>query len=788
MQTINNKSIFHYIDPRNYKIIGMDTECHLITEDEPIPDLVCITFSEQPYIYGGTQESKLEGARQLLKYLADPNVIIVGHYIFFDLSVIIKFFSKINPEYELTLNKYFWAKIRDGKIRDTGVTSKLIAISKDWLRFDPKHGGPAEFSLEDLVKRHLDIEMTGKHGEDVWRLNYSKLDGLNVNLFPKEAVDYAVDDAILAKKLYEHLINKYPTSPDEIFQVESAYVLHKMGVWGIFTDSERANILDQKISPIIKECQKELIKEGYLRPPNFSVNRKLLKEEIIKELGDKTPKTPKGDVSLTAKVFNACNNTIVTTYLKYKSVINDVRCLWEKIDSLSVKDMDLKRKYIEEYTNMQHLLDIPISINLIIEEEPTQNKEQIRETILEFFKIDKGNGEFDYTKVPLTDAVSSMKKEELELLYKNVDSLRKVISTDRETILQVPSLEKLAQMSEFYKIKTTYIPIFKKGSILHPNWNPLVATGRVSVSNPNLNNMPREHGVRECFKARPGYVFVTADYSQAELCSLSQICMDLFGYSKMGEAIKDNKDLHLLLASQILGITYEEALSKYTIAKARDKKTATDQELQEDKVILDARQMAKAANFGYPGGLGIDTFISYAWTSYKVRITRKAAAELKQIWLETYPEINEFFAYVSKKLHRKNYSDNDSSRFDLIQHRSGRIRGKVGYCDGLNSYFQGLTADGAKYSKNLISYEMYCNPESPLYGSRIVAFIYDEILMECPEEKAHEAAMELSRLLLIGMRVFLPDIPSKIEVEMMRRWIKAAKAVYVNGKLVPFDA
>ena len=83
---------------------------------------------------------------------------------------------------------------------------------------------------------------------------------------------------------------------------------------------------------------------------------------------------------------------------------------------------------------------------------------------------------------------------------------------------------------------------------------------------------------------------------------------------------------------------------------------------------------------------------------------------------------------------------------------------------------------------------MYCNPKSPLYGSRIVAFIYDEILMECPEEKAHEAAMELTRLMLQGMQIFLPDIPSKVEVEMMRRWIKAAKAVYVNNRLVPFDA
>lgn len=784
--TEQNKSIFQQINPRKYKIVGFDTETHLITDADPIPPLVCITFSEAPYIYGGTHESKLEGARKLISYLCDDSVIIVGHNVFYDISVIIRFFSEVNPENELDLFKFFWAKIRTGKIRDTGVTSKLISIQKDWLRFDPKFGGPAKFSLADLVKRHLDIQMTGKDDEDAWRRRYSELDNIPLSQWPQDAIDYPIKDAQLSKDLYVHLLAKFPTSLDEVFQVESAWVLHRMGVWGIATDPERAHLLDEKITPIIKACQKELIIDGFLRPPEYTVRRDKLKEAILTELGDRAPLTAGGEISLSAKVFSSCKNKLVVDYVTHKPRIDAIRKLYTNIEETPVEMKKELLLLIQEYIKNQPFMEQMIELGLVEEEEPTLNKKFVREIVLEHFRIKTPNG-YNYSNVPLTEAADDLKEEELKKVLEDVTLLRKMISTDRDTILQVPELAKLAEMGEVYKIKTTYIPIFKKGGILHPHWNPLVASGRVSVANPNLNNMPREHGVRECFKARPGYVYVTADYSQAELCSLSQICTDLFGYSFMGEAIKEGKDLHLLLASQILNISYKDAEIQLKAAKSRDEKNATPEELHADKVIKDARQMAKAANFGYPGGLGPDKFVAYAWTSYEVEISRQQAVDLKTIWLETYPEVSEFFNYVSSKLGRKNWNDRESQRFDVTQHRSGRIRGKVGFCDGLNTFFQGLTADGAKYAKNLISYEMFCNPKSPLYGSRIVAFIYDEILMECPEDKAHDAAHELVRLMIEGMSLFLPNIPSKVEVEMMRRWIKNAKAVYVDNRLVPFE-
>lgn len=684
--------------PKFSKVLGMDTETYLISEDEPIPRMVCITFSDNT-IYAASPEEKLRGVQKFLEALEEPGTIIVGHNVFYDLSVIIRFLVEIGMVTSIpATERYFWEKIKAGKIRDTQVLAQLIAIRYDWLRFDPVSRGPAEFSLEALMKRHCGIIIAGKHGEDVWRLRYKELDGIPTNLWPIAATTYAINDAVYAAQLYAYLVEKYGNSADEIFQVESGWVLHKMGVWGITTDPILAEELESRIMPFVKEAQATLIAKGIFRPPEIKIRRDKIKE-ILKSLdGYKPTLTPTGDISLSDANLRRAKHPLIKAYLQHKDD----------------KDMLL-------------------ALGLAEEEEPTKNMEAIRKIVEEY-----------YPDPPRTD--------------------KGQVSTDRGTIEQIPELKELADIGEFEKIRTTYIPIFKAGKTLHPRWNGLVATGRVSVSQPNLNNMPRGHGVRECFKARKGYVFVSADYAQAELCSLAQICIDKFGYSHMADAINSGKDLHILLASQLIGISYEEAYAKY--------KTG-------DKTLKDLRQLAKAANFGFPGGLGPDKFIDYAYTSYKVSITREEAVNLKAVWIKTYPEVNEYFKWISKRLQGKS--------FDYIQHRSGRIRGKVGFCDGCNTGFQGLTADGAKYAKNMISYNMYCNEDSPLYGAHIVAFIYDELLIEVPEEKAHEAALELQRLMIEGMRTFTPDVLAKVEIDMMYHWSKAAKAVYENGRLVPFD-
>ena len=345
------------------------------------------------------------------------------------------------------------------------------------------------------------------------------------------------------------------------------------------------------------------------------------------------------------------------------------------------------------------------------------------------------------------------------------------ISTSSEVLEKSghPGLMALAAISSEQKLLNTYIPILEAGTKhpINPRFNPLVDSGRTSCRNPNLQNQPRRGGVRECFIPREGNVFVAADYHVAELCSLAQVLLDLYGTSAMAEALQAGRELHLETAAGILGISYEEAVEGH---KAGDKK------------VKEARQLAKAANFGFPGGLGAGSFRDYAATGYGVNLEPGEAEELRATWLQRYPEMGRYFEDMGFRVNQGGGS------FELEQIRSGRIRGGVGFCDGCNSYFQGLTADGAKAALYEVVRECYLVKSSPLFGFRPVAFIHDEILLEGPKDGARAAAKRLEEVMISEMQKWTPDIPTKADAHLMEKWYKDAEPVYDDkGQLLIWE-
>jgi DNA polymerase I-like protein with 3'-5' exonuclease and polymerase domains len=118
----------------------------------------------------------------------------------------------------------------------------------------------------------------------------------------------------------------------------------------------------------------------------------------------------------------------------------------------------------------------------------------------------------------------------------------------------------------------------------------------------------------------------------------------------------------------------------------------------------------------------------------------------------------------------------------IIQHYSGRRRGGVGFTDGANTYFQGLVADGAKSALFDVVRAAWMVPESPLFGARPVLFIHDEIICEVEEAKASAAADELARLMLKGIKPYVPDLPIQAEAWCSRVWRKGLDELRdVNG-------
>ena len=356
------------------------------------------------------------------------------------------------------------------------------------------------------------------------------------------------------------------------------------------------------------------------------------------------------------------------------------------------------------------------------------------------------------------------------------------------------SLKQLSVHNNAAKMLSTYLHPMSLGKryACTSRPNTLVATGRTSwggssvlQSNPwwptppddctyekvenragtNLQNFPREEGVRDLITPRPGNWWLSVDYDSLELRAFSQVLLWVCGSSVMASRYQADPayDPHTELAAKLMGVTYEEGMR----LKA-----------QGSKELKAKRQLAKAANFGYPGGLGAKRFIDYAWNGYGVLVSVNEAYELKDAWMRTFPEVRQYFEWIS-------YMAETGQPFK--QFVSDRIRGGVGFSDGCNTGFQGLSADGAKRALFAVSMACYAVPTDALYGSRVIAFIHDENCLETPIETAHEAALSCVSHMEREMQIVLPDIPVRATPALSTAWIKAAEPRYQDGRLVAWD-
>lgn len=372
------------------------------------------------------------------------------------------------------------------------------------------------------------------------------------------------------------------------------------------------------------------------------------------------------------------------------------------------------------------------------------------------------------------------------------------VKMDEETLRATrhPDLLVLADSASDSKLLTTYVPALKgldskgkqrglvlpgRGYLIQPGYNCLVSSGRTSAYQPNVQNPPRKGGVRECFVPRPGYWYLSVDYAFIELCTWAQTCIDLLGFSKLADAIKAGMDPHVDMGVEILRaeghpeMTYKDGDYAH-VNKAR-KAGAT--------WAKDARQLAKAANFGFPGGLGAASFCAYAKATYGVDISEEKAKDLKRIWRGKWTEADAYFNHISAL-----QAEAFNQPFAVTLPRTGFVRGGCTFTSACNTYFQGLAARGAKEAMWEIAKACYVENASVLYGCRPVLFLHDEFILEVPANvpDAHDASVALSALMVEGMQKFVPDVPVAVEPTLMKRWHKEAGPVYdAKARLVPWE-
>ena len=352
------------------------------------------------------------------------------------------------------------------------------------------------------------------------------------------------------------------------------------------------------------------------------------------------------------------------------------------------------------------------------------------------------------------------------------------VSTDRDALTgrgatdPDPGLAAVADLGRWTKVLSTNIPVLEHGTRwpVTPEYNTIIETIRTSCARPNIQNLPRKGGIRDCFIPRDGFVFAFCDYDTLEFRTLAQVCLDFGFQSEIAKALREGLDPHVELASELLRISPEEARARYAAGDAE---------------VSDGRQFAKIPNYGVPGGMGPDALVEYA-RGYGVEITREEAVAAIAAFKRRWSEMPDYFRHCSDLC-----DQGDEPGFaDVVFPRSGMVRGRVRYTAVCNGFFQHLAAMGAKAALARVSRECYSEPDSPLYGCYPWLFAHDEIGLEIPfrwfgPRRSSAAADRMQSIMVNKMEGWVPDVPIGATVAMARRWYKGAKPLRVDGMLVP---
>ena len=305
-----------------------------------------------------------------------------------------------------------------------------------------------------------------------------------------------------------------------------------------------------------------------------------------------------------------------------------------------------------------------------------------------------------------------------------------------------PVVAKILEYRQLSKLKSTYadglaVYIGPDGRI-HGKFNQTItATGRISSTEPNLQNIPvrMELGrlIRKVFVPKEGCVFIDADYSQIEL----RILAHCSGDEQLIQAYKEARDIHRMTASQVFHTPFDEV---------------TD--LQ--------RRNAKAVNFGIVYG------ISSFGLSQDLSITRKEAAQYIENYFETYPGIKRFLDDTVAHAKEEGYVVTLFGRRRPVPElkSSNFMQRNFGERVAMNAPIQGSAADIMKIAMIGVNREL---KEKGL-KSKLILQVHDELLIEAYEEEVEEVKEILKRQMEEAADL---DVPLIVDMHTGENWYEA---------------
>ena len=306
-----------------------------------------------------------------------------------------------------------------------------------------------------------------------------------------------------------------------------------------------------------------------------------------------------------------------------------------------------------------------------------------------------------------------------------------------------PVIEKILEYRSLMKLNSTYVEglipyINEKTNRIHSYFHQTItATGRISSTEPNLQNIPTRYELgkllRKSFKPEKDNIFIDADYSQIELRVLAHISND----RNMVKAFKNDEDIHKQAASKVFEIPIEE-------------------------VTKEQRSSAKAVNFGIVYG------ISDFGLSEQLNISKKQAKKYIEQYLEKYSGIKKFMeeivedakekGYVETLFHRRRYIPELNSNNYMVRQFGARA--------AMNTPIQGTAADIMK----IAMINVYNRLKKEKLDAQIILQVHDELIIETKIEEKEIVKTILKEEMENAMKL---KVPLKVEVSEAENWYDA---------------
>ena len=321
-------------------------------------------------------------------------------------------------------------------------------------------------------------------------------------------------------------------------------------------------------------------------------------------------------------------------------------------------------------------------------------------------------------------------------------------STSEDVLLKLSNDYDIAKLLLEYrglsKLLSTYVDALPK--LIHPETGRIhtsfnqhiAATGRLSSSSPNLQNIPvrteRGREVRKAFVAEQGNRLIAADYSQIELRVIAHISGD----EAMSQAFKDNEDIHARTAREIFGLD------------------------SIDDVDREYRRKAKEVNFGIPYG------VSAFGLAQRLGVERSEGKAIIDAYFERFPKIKEYIDDTVEYARQHGYVKTLAGRRRSIPDINSKNRNVRSFAErtAINTPIQGTAADLIK--KAMIN--VYKALVDQNLKARMLLQVHDELIFEAPETEIDACSEMITREMEQAMPL---NVPLKVELGVADNWLEA---------------